>query len=140
MRVLVLSAAVLVGFTTATAAPVPKVKAKSVEEKLIGKWKMVGSDNGVSSNFYVVYKKGGEMEFRYEDNAGQARTVYQGKFKAGEPDDTYKLGSIDWTVKQGGGERGEVSKILEFTDDILEFVDPQGVKEKFERVKEEKDK
>jgi uncharacterized protein (TIGR03066 family) len=127
----------LMGVVFAEAAPVPKeIKKKSFEDRLVGKWKMIASDNGVSSNFFVVYKKGGEMELRYEDNSGRASTVYHGKFKAVEPDENYKLGSIDWTVKQGNRERGEVSKILELTDDILEFEDPEGVKEKFERVKE----
>lgn len=121
----------------AVAAPVPKaVKAKTVEDRIVGKWKMVGGDNGVSSGFHVVYAKGGAMEFRYEDAGGNARTVYQGKFKTTEPDANNKLGTIDWTVVQGGRERGEVSRILELTDDTLEFVDPQGVKERFERVKE----
>jgi uncharacterized protein (TIGR03066 family) len=120
----------------APAAPVPKAaKAKTVEDRLVGKWKMVGGDNGVSSGFCVVYAKGGEMEFRYE-GGGNARTVYPGKFKTTEPDDENKFGTIDWTVTQGGRERGEVSRILELSDDTLEFVDPQGVKERFERVKE----
>jgi hypothetical protein len=138
MRVLLLTVATLFGFT-ATAAPVPKaLKARSIEDRLIGKWKMIGSDNGVSTNFHVIYSKNGVMEFRYEDNNGNARTLYPGKFKANEPTDDDKLGTIDWTVRQGNGERGERSRILELTDDILEFVDPQGVKEKFQRVKDDK--
>jgi hypothetical protein len=123
----------------AMAAPVPKaVKSKSVEERLLGKWRMVSSDNGVSNNFHVIYSKSGVMEFRYEDGNGRVRTTYPGKFKANEPTEDDKLGTIDWTVQQGGGERGERSRILELTDDALEFVDPQGVKEKFQRVKDEK--
>jgi uncharacterized protein (TIGR03066 family) len=136
MRAVLPLLAVLVA-AVAVAAPVPKaVKAKSIEDRIVGKWKMVGGDNGVSSGFYVVYAKGGAMEFRYEDGGGTARTVYPGKFKTTEPDGENKLGTIDWAVTQGGRERGEVSRILELTEDTLEFVDPQGVKERFERVKE----
>lgn len=123
----------------AMAAPVPKaVKAKTVEDRLIGKWKMISSDNGTSTNFHVIYSKNGVMEFRYEDANGRIGTSYSGKFKASEPDGENKIGTIDWTVQQGGGERGEKSRILELTDDVLEFVDPQGVKEKFQRVKDDK--
>lgn len=139
MRTVSTLLATFVGVAVLLAAPVPKEKkAKTVEEKVVGRWKMTGSDNGVSSNFYIVFGKGGELEFRYDYDTGRPSTVYPGKFKTTEPDDENKLGTIDWTVKQGAGERGEVSRILELTDDILEFVDPKGVKEKFERVREEK--
>lgn len=135
------AAAVGLAAVAGTAAPVPKdKKAKSVEEKILGKWKLVASQGQAqpNSSFRVVYLKDGEMEFRHE-YTGQAPSVSKGKFKTAEPDDTNKFGTIDWTVKEGGGERGELSRITELSDDILEFKDPDGLVERFERVKEDKD-
>jgi uncharacterized protein (TIGR03066 family) len=138
MRLILMVASAMFGLD-AMAAPVPKaVKAKTVEDRLIGKWKMISSDNGSSTNFHVIYSKNGVMEFRYEDANGRISTSYPGKFKASEPDSENKIGTIDWTVKQGNSERGEKSRILELTDDVLEFVDPEGVKERFQRVKDDK--
>lgn len=123
------------------AAPVPKEKKKTVEEKIVGTWKLVKTDNGPASGyaFTITFKAGGEMSFTrsYPGNDIPPR-VSPGKFKAGEPDEKYKLGSIDWKVKEGNAERGEVSKILKLTDTEMEFEDPEGLKESFERVKEEK--
>jgi hypothetical protein len=132
-------AVVMVFGLTAPAAPVPKAKAKTVEDKILGKWKLVASQGEAvpNSNFYVVYKKGGEMEFRRE-YAGAAPSVSPGKYKTAEPTDEHKFGTIDWTVNEGGQERGELSRITELGDDVLEFKDPDGVVERFERVKEEK--
>lgn len=139
-------AAVLFGATVllpAAAAPVPKEKKKTVEEKIVGTWKLVKTDSGNVSGytFTITFKKGGEMAFTrtYDGNDIPARTS-PGKFKATEPDEKYKLGSIDWTVKEGSSERGEVSKILKLTDDEMEFEDPDGLKESFQRVKDEKKK
>jgi uncharacterized protein (TIGR03066 family) len=128
------------GWASAPAAPVPKAKAKTVEEKVLGKWKMVTSQGEPvrTPYFYIVYKKGGEMEFRRE-YAGQEPSVSPGKYKAAEPTDEHKFGTIDWTVNEGGAERGELSRITELTDDVLEFKDPDGLVERFERVKDEKD-
>jgi uncharacterized protein (TIGR03066 family) len=129
----------LVIATPLLAAPVPKAKAPTLEDKLLGKWKLVSSQGKAvpNSTFHVAYLKDGVLEFRYE--AGKAKpTVYKGKYKLGEPTDENKLGTIDWTVKQGTTERGELSRITELSDDVLEFKDPEGLVERFERVKEEK--
>jgi len=56
----------------------------------------------------------------------------------GDPTDENKLGTIDWKIDQGGCERGELSRITELTEDVLEFKDPDGLVERFERVKEGK--
>jgi hypothetical protein len=144
MRGMIVPVVVAFGLTalSAVAAPVPKEKKpRTVEEKILGKWKLVASQGeGVqASTFFVVYKKGGEMEFRRE-YPGAPLSVSQGKFKTAEPDDENKLGTIDWTVKEGRRERGELSRITELSDDILEFKDPEGVVERFERVKETEEK
>lgn len=125
---------------SALAAPVPKAKAKTVEEKVLGKWKLVASQGEPVKTpyFYIVYKKDGELEFRRE-YAGREPSVSPGKYKTAEPDAENKFGTIDWTVNEGGSERGELSRITELSDDILEFKDPDGLVERFERMKDEKD-
>jgi len=65
-------------------------------------------------------------------------TVYKGTYTVGDPTDENKLGTIDWKIDQGGCERGELSRITELTEDVLEFKDPDGLVERFERVKEGK--
>lgn len=139
MRGTIVLAAVAVFGLLAPAAPVPKAKAKTVEEKILGKWKLVASQGEPVKTpyFYVVYKKDGEMEFRRE-LAGQPPLVSPGKYKTAEPTDEHKFGTIDWTVNEDGDERGELSRITELGDDVLEFKDPDGLVERFERVKEEK--
>lgn len=113
-------------------------KAKSLEDQLLGKWKMVKSDgNDTEGNFHIVYKKGGVMEFHI--GTGDDAVIHKGKYKAIDADKDNKLGTIDWTIDEGGSERGEVSKINELSADKLAFTDPQGVKEEFERVKEKKE-
>lgn len=141
----ILAAVVAVSFgLLAFAADPPKEekkdekKAKSLEEQLIGKWKLVKSDgNEPEGPFYIVYKKGGQLEFHIGE--GDNVTIHKGKYKAIDADKDNKLGTIDWTIDEGGGERGEVSKINELKADKLAFTDPQGVKEEFERVKEKKE-
>lgn len=122
------------------AAPVPKVKEKTLEDKLLGKWKLVASQGkpNPNSNFHVAYLKDGELEFRYEYGEKEKAIVYKGNYKVGQPTNEDKLGTIDWTINQGATERGEVSRITELSDDVLEFKDPDGLVERFERVKEEK--
>jgi len=125
------------------AAPVPKAKKQpTLEEQLIGKWRMVASRGQAVPNasFHIVYQKDGEMQFVYETPGGGPGTVYTGKYTAGAPDADNKLGTIDWKINQGNGfNRGELSRITELTEDILEFKDPEGVVERFERVKEKKE-
>jgi uncharacterized protein (TIGR03066 family) len=130
-----------VGWALAPAAPVPKAKAKTLDEKVLGKWKLVASQGQPqpNSNFRIVYKKGGELEFHREQGAGREPVVFKGKYKTAEPTDENKLGTIEWTINEDGEERGEVSRITELEDDVLEFKDPQGLVERFERVKDEKD-
>lgn len=120
------------------AAPVPKAKAPTLEEKLVGKWHLVAQRGKPvqNSTFHIVFLKGGELEFRYEGK-GPA-SVSKGTYKLGEPTDENKLGTFDWKIDQNGAERGELSRITELTDDVLEFKDPEGLVERFERVKEEK--
>lgn len=121
----------------AVAAPVPKPAKKTVEEKLVGKWRMVksdGNDNGKPQGyeFYVIFKEKGELELRYEYAAeGAAPQTYTGTFKV--IDDT----KIDYSVKIGARTKTEVLTIDKLTDTEVAWTDPDKLKEELEKVKDE---
>ena len=120
-----------------TAAPVPKVKEKTTEEKLAGKWKLVKTDGTLSTefDFVIEYKAKGVMTFTGTPKKGKEgkEFVSEGKHKL----NAEKM-EIEWTVNEGGSERGETSKIKQLTEDKLILEDPDGLKEEFEKVKDEK--
>jgi uncharacterized protein (TIGR03066 family) len=133
MRALILTTAfgvVLAGGLTA--APVPKVKEKTTEEKLAGKWKLVKSDQPLSTeyDFIIEYKPKGVMTFTRVPKEGKPH-VSEGKYKVGD-------GTIEWTINENGNERGETSKIKTLTDEKLIIEDPDGIKEEFEKIVEKK--
>src|SRR4051812_49579162 len=103
---------------TALAAPVPKLKKPpALEEKLLGKWRLV-ANRGVpipNSTFHMVFLKGGELEFRYERPGGAAQQVSTGTYTLGEPDDESKYGTFEWAVPQGGQVRTEKDRITELS-------------------------
>jgi len=140
MRTLFAVALVGIGSAVAVAAPVPKeLLRKSVTDRILGTWKMAKNDNGpvTTYTFTITFKKAGQMTFHREyPGQGIPSRESPGKFKTGEPDKEYKLGSIDWKVQEPGGERGEVSRVIKLTADELVFEDPDGLKEYFTRVKE----
>jgi uncharacterized protein (TIGR03066 family) len=121
-----------------SAAPVPKDnpkdKEKTTEQKLIGKWKLVKSDQPLPADldFFIEYKPKGALVFiRVPKDGEQASS--EGKYKL---DGDTKL---EWTVNEGGTERGETSKIKTLTADKLILEDPDGIKEEFEKVAEKKE-
>lgn len=127
----------LVAFVAPTlAAPVPKAKAKSTEQKLLGKWRLVKSDtdNGVQRGyeFYVIFKEKGEFELRYEYPDGTPPRAYTGTFKV--IDET----KIDYSVTIGNRLKTEVLDITKLTDTEVAWTDPDKLKEELERAKEEK--
>ena len=118
------------------AAPVPKAKDKTTEEKLIGKWKLVKTDTNLPEDFDFVidYKAKGAMSFIQTPKEKDSKPiVYEGKYKILEGD------KIEWTINEGGNERGETSKIKKLTDDRLILEDPEGIKEEFEKVTDKKE-
>lgn len=122
------------------AAPVPKVKKPpTLEEQLLGKWRLVANRGMVvpNSTFHMVFLKGGELEFRYEGRGVGAQPVSAGTYTLGEPDDENKYGTFEWTVTQNGLARAEKDRITELSDDALEIIDPNGIVQRYERVKEE---
>ena len=140
MRTLFAVALIGIGSAVAFAAPVPKeLLRKSVTDRILGTWKMEKNDNGPITmyTFTITFKKAGQMTFHREyPGRGIEPRDSPGKFKTGEPDKNYKLGSIDWKVTEPGGERGEVSRIIKLTETELVFEDPDGLKEFFTRVKD----
>ena len=117
-----------------TAAPVPKAREKTTEEKLAGKWKLVKTDAQVTPEyeFVIEYKPKGVMAFVRTPTDGTEASVSPGKYKVGTD-------TVEWTVNESGTERGETSKIKMLTEDKLVVEDPDGLKEWFERVVEKKD-
>ena len=115
------------------AAPVPKEKEKTTEEKLAGKWKLVKTDGTLDTNseFVIEFKPKGALAFIRTPTEGKP-SVAEGKYKVVDGD------KVDWTVNEGGNERGEVSKIKVLTADKLVLEDPDGIKEEFEKVVEKK--
>jgi uncharacterized protein (TIGR03066 family) len=120
------------------AAPVPKAKVKTTEQKLIGKWRMVKSDtdNGVQKgyDFYVIFKEKGEFELRYEYEGDIKPRSYLGTYKVLEGD------KIDYTVHLNGRAKTEVLTIDKLTDTEVSWTDPDKLKESLERVNEEEKK
>ncbi len=133
MRVL---AALLLFALPVFAAPVPKAKVKTTEQKLIGKWRMVKSDtdNGGQKGyeFYVIFKEKGEFELRYEYDGGIKPRSYLGTYKVIGDD------QIDYTVNLNGRAKTEILTIDKLTDTEVSWTDPDKLKESLERVKEEK--
>ena len=117
-----------------TAAPVPKVKEKTTGEKLAGKWKLVKTDGTLSTefDFVIEYKPKGAMTFTRTPVKEGTASVSDGKYKVDGD-------KVEWTVNEGGNERGETSKIKMLTEDKLVLEDPDGLKEEFQRVAEKKE-
>lgn len=133
-----LTAAVLLGtFALATAAPsapIPKEK-KGTAEKLLGRWEMTKSDGKAPKDgkYVVEFAKEGKLSLRVEFAGGDQPLVLKGSYKVVDGD------KIDYKLTQPDGEdKKEVLAIKKLTDDELVTEDPDGVKEEFKRVKEEK--
>src|SRR5207237_960364 len=105
------------------------------EEKLVGKWKLVKTDNKLPAayEFVIDFKGKGELAFiRTPAKAGGKPTVSEGKYTVLGDD------KLDWKVTDNGVERGETAKIKLLNADKLIIEDPAGIKEEFERVVEKK--
>jgi uncharacterized protein (TIGR03066 family) len=121
-----------IALTIASAAPV--LKGKSDADKLIGTWKLVRSDQGVPENvqFFVELTRDGKMSLRVEPTGPAPPILLKGTYK-------HEGDKIDYTLQtQQGTEKQEVLTIQKLTETELVTVDPEGIKEEFERVKVEK--
>lgn len=108
-------------------------KVKVSEEALLGKWKLVKSGGALPDDheFVIEYRAKGVMKFIRTPKEGGEAIVSDGKYKVGKE-------TIEWTVDEGGNERGETSKVKTLTADKLVLEDPEGIKEEFEKVTEKK--
>ncbi len=113
----------------APAAPVPKERAEA--EKVVGTWKLVKSSNtrnGGTADLLLELSQGGKLTIRQTTNGQTA--VYEGEYKLVKDE-------IPYSVKYpSGGEKKETLKIKKLTETELIVVDPDGIQEDFERVKE----
>ncbi len=113
------------------AAPVPK-PVKSNAEKIVGKWDLVKSSNGLAEGTKCVVEltKDGKMSITME--FGERTSQYEG---------TYKLDKdkIDYEVSLYGNKKAEILTIKTITDDELSVTDPDGIVEEFQRVVEKKE-
>jgi len=113
-----------------TAAPVPKA-VKTTAEKIVGKWDLVKSSNGLAEGTKCVVEltKDGKMSIAME--FGERTSKYEG---------TYKLDKdkIDYEVSLNGVKKAEILTIKTVSDDELAVTDPDGIVEEFKRVVEKK--
>ncbi len=121
---------------TSHATPIPKwMRQRTLESRILGSWRMIQGNGGAPSYTFIIrYKPKGVMEFYRKYNGGQERSNH-GTYTIQNPDKTYPMGAINWSVDEFGTQRGEVSKITKLTDTHLTFVDPEGLVEEFERDK-----
>ena len=129
--------AVLVFALPVLAAPVPKAKAKTTEEKLLGKWRMVKGASelpggAAAYEFYVIFQEKGVIELRYEYlNARIPTRIYTGTYKVLDGD------KIDYSVDIGVRPlKTEILTIDTLTDTEVSWTDPDKLKESLEKVKE----
>ena len=134
MRLILASLVIACVPAFASPADDPKDKDKIDTGKLVGTWKLVaGADEVKDYTFFVEFTKDGKMNLRLEPKEKDGKTV---TLKG-----TYKLDKdkIDYTMDTGtGGMKKEILTIKKLTDEDLVTVDPDGIKEEFKRVKEEK--
>ena len=116
------------------AAPVPKERPDA--EKLVGTWKLVKSTNmpnGPAVDLTLELTKDGKMSVR-QSRGGGAGTAYEGEYKLVKNEMSY-------TLRLGGGmTKQETLTIKKLTEGQLHVVDPDGIQEDFERVRQEEKK
>jgi uncharacterized protein (TIGR03066 family) len=113
------------------AAPVPKERADA--EKVVGTWRLVASSAipGGLPNLTMELTQGGKMIVRQSAGDGPVR-VYEGEYKVVKNELPYKI------KLPGGNVKEETLTIKKLTETQLSVVDPDGIREDFERVKPDK--
>ena len=110
------------------AAPVPKERADA--EKVVGTWWLVASSNipGRLPNLTLELTQGGKMIVRQSVGDGPI-SVYEGEYKVVKNE-------LPYTIKLPNGDvKKETLTIKKLTETQLSVVDPDGIREDFERVK-----
>jgi len=128
------SSLVLVAILTgiSPAAPPPKAAPKKTEKELIvGVWKRVETSQRDNSDLFLWFdEKGGMKVNRNLDGSGWG---YKAKYEIKDKELPYE--SID-----PGFPHKETLKVLLLTEDEFEYQDPDGIREKYRRTKEEEPK
>ena len=117
---------------TTPAAPPPKAPAKKTEKELIvGVWKLTETTQGNKADLFLWFDdKGGMAVNRKLDKSGWG---YDAKYEIKDNELPYESVSPNFTHK-------ETLKVLTLTEDVFEYEDPDGIREKFQRVKDESKK
>jgi uncharacterized protein (TIGR03066 family) len=109
------------------AAPVPKAKAKTTEEKLLGTWQLVGGSQGEvpANRLHLTFLQNGKLQLK--QNVGlRSEYLREGTYKVMNDE-------IHYEVTTPGFEKSEVLRIKKLTDQELSFVDPEDIREDFVR-------
>jgi len=119
------------------AAPVPKEKAKTTEQKLIGKWRMPLDEATADLlpadvEYFILFKEEGEVEVRVEYDGGKKAVTYTGAYKL--TDDL----ALEYTVVKGRGNLTASATIDKLTDTELVWTNSDKHQERLKRVKDEK--
>ena len=108
------------------AAPVPK-PVKTTADKIVGKWNLVKSSNGLAEGTKCVVELTKDGKMTISMTIGGGTSLYEG---------TYKLDKdkIDYEVSLGGRKKAEILTIKTVADDELAVTDPDGIVEEFKRI------
>ncbi len=115
------------------AAPVPKpLPVKTNAEKIVGKWDLVKSSNGLAEGTKCIVEltKDGKMSITMD--FGERTIKYEGTYK-------FDKDNIDYEVSLNGNKKAEILTIKMATDDELAVTDPDGIVEEFKRSVEKKE-
>ena len=108
------------------AAPVPK-PVKTTADKIVGKWNLVKSSNGLAEGTKCVVELTKDGKMTITMTIGVGTSLYEGTYK-------FDKDKIDYEVSLGGIKKAEILTIKTIADDELVVTDPDGIVEEFKRI------
>ncbi len=108
------------------AAPVPK-PVKTTADKIVGKWNLVKSSNGLAEGTKCVVELTKDGKMTITMTIGVGTSLYEGTYK-------FDKDKIDYEVSLGGIKKAEILTIKTIADDELAVTDPDGIVEEFKRI------
>ncbi len=108
------------------AAPVPK-PVKTTADKIVGKWNLVKSSNGLAEGTKCVVELTKDGKMTIAMTIGARTSLYEGTYK-------FDKDKIDYEVSLGGNKKAEILTIKTIADDELAVTDPDGIVEEFKRI------
>ena len=121
-----LCAFLIVPIGSLIAAPVPK-PVKTTADKIVGKWNLVKSSNGLAEGTKCVVELTKDGKMTIAMTFGGGTSLYEGTYK-------FDKDKIDYEVSLGGNKKAEILTIKTIADDELAVTDPDGIVEEFKRV------